>query len=209
MADGASGGLTGVLFEAGKAISDAGKQQAKQSAQTVFSSVTGSQKPLFSKPQTSAKPTPQGSQMPKLDSFGDLGALGKLFEGGKGTGTQSSAASQNAMSQQQLQTMAAQNEQKDQAEIARVEAELAQLRKQLHDENYYNAIKNAGKTMAEERQERSQQAQQEEAEKQQQMQTQGLDVLPGSPLSGSQQLGDPISVQQAKTQTEINRGTTG
>lgn len=213
MANGAQGGLSGVLFEAGKAISDAGKQQAQQTAQTVFSSVTGSQKQLFSKPQGSSAPLkPAGGQLPNMNGLGDLGNFGKLLENGKGTsGTQTSMPANNQMSQQQLATMAAQNQKDDQARIAQVEAELTQLKQQLHNENYYNAIKNAGKTMAQERQENAQRVQQEEAERQQKEQANAgaVNSLSGDMFRGSAQLGTPVAVQQAKTQTEANRGTTG
>lgn len=208
MADGAQGGLSGVLFEAGKAISDAGAQQAKQTAQTVFSSVTGSQKQLFSKPQGSSAPLkPSGGQLPNMNALGDIG---KLFEGGKGiSGNQTTSPTNTQMTQQQLNVMAAQNQQEDQAKIARAEAELEQLKQQLHNENYYNAIKNAGKTMAQERQEKAQIAQQDEANKQQQAQVGAMGSLSGDMFKGSAQLGTPVAVQQAKTQTEANRGTTG
>lgn len=211
MADGAQGGLSGVLFEAGKAISDAGQQQAKQTAQTVFSSVTGSQKQLF-KPQGNPAPAkPAGGQMPNMNALGDLGDIGKLFEGGKGiSGNQTTSPTNTQMTQQQLNVMAAQNQQEDQAKIARAEAELAQLKQQLHNENYYNAIKNAGKTMAQERQENAQRVQQDEVVKQQeQAQASAMNSLSGDMFKGSAQLGAPVAVQQAKTQTEANRGTTG
>lgn len=223
MADGSSGGLSGVLFEAGKTISDAGKQQAQQTAQSVFSSVTGSQKQLFQKPQSgSFTPKSQG-QGQKVDPFGNLG---KMFESGglkQPFGAKKPAIpSAPQISQEELARMAAENQARDAEEIAKREQELrqiqaqkAQAHKQLHDEVYYNRIKNIGiGTMEQTRQEKAQETQEEEAAKAQEEQAKQMEVLPGNLISG-QQLGQPVSqkqdvaVFQSKTKTEIGRGTTG
>ena len=215
MGDGSSGGgLGGILFEAGKIVG----QQGQKIANSVVGQTTGNTKPLFGGPKSnttgSFTPKPQGGaggQVPKLDPFGDFG---KMFEGGKMGGlgaAQPPVGQSQKYSQADLDTMAAENSAKDQQEIAKKQAELAQLAKQLHDENYYNAIRDAGKdSIAKERKAKQQEEEQEEAQKQQlAQQQQGQDMLPGSPLAKNQQLGDPVAVQQAKTQTEANRGTSG
>lgn len=216
MSDGSSGGLSGVLFEAGKTISDAGKKQAQQVANAVGQQVTGSTKPLFGGTQKSSTsgtftPKPAGGSTPKLDPFGDLG---KMFEGGKpglGMGSKKPPISpQPQFTQEDLDKMAADNKIVDDQKIAAAQAELRQLQKQLHDENYYNAIRDTGKGLAEkERQRKEELAKYEEEQKQQQQAAAQQDILPGSPLAQNQQLGAPVAVQQAKTQTEANRGTTG
>lgn len=217
MADGSSGGLSGVLFEAGKTISDAGKKQAQQVANAVGQQVTGSAKPLFGgTPKSSGTFTPKplggsGGATPKLDPFGDFG---KMFEknkpGGMFGAKQPPVPPTPQFTQEDLDKMAAENSAKDQEEIAKRQAELRQLQQHLHNENYYNAIRDAGKdSIAKERQAKQQAEQQEEEAKAQQAAQQGQDILPGNPLAQNQQLGTPVSVQQAKTQTEANRGTTG
>ncbi len=225
MADGASGNIGGILFEAGKTISDAGKKQAQQVANAVGGQL-GAQKPLFGgqKTQTTGlgglfpqKPAggATGGQTSKIDPFGDFG---KMFEGGKpGFGSQKPPAQMpqsQQFSQAQLDTMAAQNKAVDDQEIAKRQAELQQIKlqhKQLHDEMYYNAIRDAGKnSIAKDRKEKAQaEQQQEEAKAQQQQQVSQMSELPGNMMGNNPQLGAPVAVTQAKTQTEANRGTTG
>src|SRR5579872_2044565 len=112
MADGSNGGMSGILFEAGKTISDAGKKQVQQTANAVAGQITGNAKPLFGGQQSSGSFTPKpaaGGQMPKLDPFGDFG---KMFEGGKSTGLggkQSPPPTSQQYSQAELDNMAAQN----------------------------------------------------------------------------------------------------
>lgn len=220
MADGSRGGLSGVLFEAGKTISDAGKQQAQQVAQTVFSSTTGSNKQLFNnKSQGSTPPAKPLGQAPKQNPFGNLG--GMFEKGGASPFGQKAPAvqsSQPAFSQADLEAMAAQNKIADEQEIAKKQAELEAIKQQAHkarhDEVYYNKIKNIGAdTMAQSRQQKEQQQQQEEAQKQaeaQQNQMQDLSggMFKGSPLSQNGQL-QPVAVQQAMTKTEAQRGSNG
>lgn len=224
MADGSSGGLSGVLFEAGKTISDAGKKQAQQTAQSAFSSLTGSSKQLFNAKSSNITTPPAKplGQIPKQNPLGNLGNLGGMFEKGAsspfGSKTQTPQAAQPAFTQADLDAMAAQNSAKDAQEIAKREAELEAIKQQAHqarhDEVYYNQIRNIGaNTMAESRQQKEQQQQQEEAQKQEEAQNQMQDLsggmFKGSPLSQNGQLGAPVAVRQAKTQTEANRGTTG
>lgn len=218
MADGSSGNLGGVLFEAGKTISDAGKQQAQQTAQTAFSSVTGSQKQLFSKPQgtTLPKPPPSQKPMPKLDQFGDLS---KMF-GGEGKspfGPKKPPVPQTPqISQEEIEKMAAENKARDAEEIAKRQAELEaikqQAHKKLHDEVYYSRIQNVGEnSMEQTRQAKAQEEEKELQEKEQKEHTKKMDVLPGTPLFDNQHLSQPVNIakQQAMTKTEANRGSTG
>lgn len=220
MADGSSSGLSGVLFEAGKTISDAGKKQAQQTANAVTGQLTGNAKPLFGKKPTGSFPSkPLGGQMPQ-DPFAGLGDFGKMFEGGKGgfgMGPKKPPAPKPQFTQGDLDKMAAENKIKDDQEIAKKQAELEQFKiqhKQLHDEVYFNKIKNIGEnSIAQERKRKEEEEEQERIAKEQQAQQQAAqDVLPGNPLSKqNQQLGQPVNIatHQAQTKTEIGRGTTG
>ncbi len=220
MADGSSGNLGGILFEAGKAVGNTVKGHVQQAGNSVVGQL-GAQKPLFGgtqkQPASGAfTPTPAGGQMPKVDPFGDFG---KMFEGGKpGFGAKKSPQpqAQQQFSQADLDAMAAQNRAVDDQEIAKRQAELEQIKmqkhKQLHNEVYYNDIKNVGQhSIAQERKQKAEEDQQEEETRRQQQQAQGgqLPELSGSMMGNNPQLGAPVAVTQAKTQTETNRGTTG
>lgn len=224
MGDGSSGNIGGILFEAGKTIGDAAKKQAQQMANTAAAQVTGSSKPLFGGQNSATsgtftpKPAGQGTgQMPKLDP---LSNFGNMFEGGKfgGFGAKKPApvSNQPKFSQADLDAMAAQNKAIDEQEIVKRQAELEQIKmqkhQQLHDEVYYDQIKNAGQnSIAQKRKEDERVRQQEEEQKQQEAQAaqqQEQNILPGGPLAQNQQLPNPV-VQRAMTQAETNRGTSG
>lgn len=189
MADGAKG-MSGVLFEAGKSAVKATAGQVKQAGQTVTQDVTSSLfgKPLGANPKNTTafpfpqqKPAPGGfpkappGQMPKLDS------LGGMFE--KGMGGKSpfgpSLAEKKAEEDRQraeLARMAQENQQKD-------AIKLAELKKKLHDEIYYNKIKQAGGSLQEEWAQKQKTEQDEEEAKKQaaaQQQAQSGPIAPGS-----------------------------
>lgn len=223
MSDGSSGGIGGVLFEAGKAVGNTVKNQAQQSANAVAGQL-GAQKPLFGGPKqsTSGTFTPKssgglGGQMPKADPFGGGGNFGKMFEGlgaKPGFGAkQPPLPPTPQFSQADLDKMAAENSVKDQEEIAKRQAELQELKmkhKQLHDEVYYNDIKNAGQNLlAKDRKEKAEAEQQDDAQKQQNTQSNQLPELSQNMMGKNQQLEAPINVKQEQTKTEANRGTTG
>jgi hypothetical protein len=224
MADGASGNIGGILFEAGKTISDAGKKQAQQIANAAGQQLTGSQKPLFGggpKQTTTGLPSfkPQAGgagQMPKLDPFGDFGKMFEKNKPGSQFGAKQPASpfpQSQQFSQEELDKMAAENSAKDQEEIAKRQAELKQLTQQLHNENYYNEIRDAGKGLAEKaRQAQAQQAEEDAAQQQVDAQQDQMRSLPNGVLKNELPPPDQqesVALTQAKTQTEANRGTTG
>lgn len=178
MADGSSGNLSGVLFEAGKTISDAGKKQAQAAANSAVSSITGNPKPLFGQ-----KPSPF-----------------EAVESGFGMGGKKSPVS--TFTQAQLQAMDAKNKVED-------EARIKQLQKQLHDEIYFSKIRDAGQnSIATARKRKEEEEEQERLAKDKESQQEQV-ILPGTPLSQQNDQLQPVSVKQAQTKTEINRGTTG
>ena len=225
MADGSSGGLGGVLFEAGKnAVKATGtglQNQATATANATMSSLTGSQKPLFGqKPQGSTFPAkPLGGQLPKQNPFGSLGNLGGMFEkGGKPPfGAKTPAIpSTPGISQAEMDAMAAQNKIQDDQKIAEAQKELEMIKQQhqqLHNEVYYNRIAQVGQnTMEQSRQARAQQEEQEDLQREQDAQAKQMDVLPGGPLAQNGQLGSlpqkpNMATQQALTKRETGRGT--
>lgn len=209
MADGASGNIGGILFEAGKTISDAGKKQAQQIANSVAGQL-GAQKPVFG---GGPKQTTTGFTPKPLGTTNPLSDFGKMFEAGKSGGfgpKKPPTSSTPQFSQADLDVMAKQNEVKDQEEIEKKQAELREIQlqhKQLHDEMYYNAIRDAGKDAIAKERKQKQQTEQEEAEAKQQQQVDPLAELPAN-MSDSQ-MGKPLPVTRSQTQTEANRGTTG
>lgn len=223
MADGSSGNLSGILFEAGKTISDAGKQQAQATANAVVSSVTGSQKPLFNatsqqKPLSGSftpAPKPLGGpmgQLPKLDTFGKMFGSEKPGFGAKQT---PQFPQQQQFTQADLDKMAADNKAVDDQEIAKRQAELAamqqasQAHKQLHDEVYYKQIEKVGEHSIQEA--RDEKTREEEAAAANQPEQNPLDDAANPIMAKNAQLGQPqnVAVQQATTKTEANRGATG
>lgn len=230
MADGSSGGLGGVLFEAGKNVVKATgtglQNQASATANAAVSSLTGSQKPLFNaKPQGSTFPAkPLGGQLPKQNPFGNLGNLGGMFEKGAKPPFGAKAPTFQAppsMSQAELDVMAKTNQESDAVEIAKRQEELRELQQktqahqQQHNEIYFDRLKNIGAhTMEESRQAKAQQDEQDDLENNRDEQAKKLDVMPGGPLAANQQLGNlpekpNMATQQAMTKREANRGSTG
>lgn len=200
MADGSSGNLGGVLFEAGKSVTDAGKQAAQKTAATVFQQVTGKQTTggAFGNASTTPKNFPNSNNINNLGSLGGTNnPLEKLF-GGKNPMNQFNQQQGNAQNQQQLQQMVQENKQQDNAKIS-------QLQKQLHDEIYYNKIARGGnlardrQKLAEEKAQEEQAKKDEEAAKMQQG-----PVKPGQ-LGGS--LPPPVSQQPPSRNFEGSKPT--
>lgn len=176
MADGSSGNLGGVLFEAGQSAVKATAGQVKAGVQTTAQGVVNDTtsalfgKPLGVKPQnTTPFPFPQKTpgqfpklpgQMPKLDAFGGMFEKGM---GGKGFGPTA------AEKQAELQRQQAELKQMDEQNKAQDAQKIAALTKKLHDEIYYNKIKNAGGSLQEDWAKKQKQEQDDEEAKKQAM----------------------------------------
>lgn len=195
MADGSSGNLGGILYEAGKSVTDAGKQAVQSTAGTVFQQVTG--KTPTGGSFSNASTTPKN--FPGMNKLGDLGGSNPLEKilGGKNPLNQANQQQQNAQNQQQFQQMQQQNKSQD-------EAQIAALTRELH-EKYFKPIRDGGK-LAEERQkiaEEKQADEQAQADKKAAQQQQGP-VKPGE-LGGN--LPSPVNQQAPSRNFEGSKPT--
>jgi len=176
MADSASGNIGQVLFEAGNTV----KNQAQKSANAALGQLTGNQKPLFGqKPNVK----PLGNQLPKMPNPLDFSELGK-----GGLGFKKPPLPQTPQfTQAQLDEMASQNKIKDDQEIAKRQAELESIKQQhqqLHNEVYYNKIRDVGQnTMVQARQAKEEEDKQKETDKEMEKQSQLQAPLAGTILN--------------------------
>lgn len=146
MADGSQGGMSGVLFEAGKSLGNSTKQAAKTVFQDTTSQVTGQ---TFTPKQQGSNPKPNLGSLPPLPKFDNLGGIPGLFEKNGGKQNAFAQQQQQALAQQQLTQMAEQNKAAD-------EAKIRELTQKLHNETYYNKIAQSGGSIAQERHDREQ-----------------------------------------------------